>query len=336
MMIGVLGVCAVAAVAANGCGGRSVETSPTGDASSADASTGGRPPGCPDADPQGGTSCTKEGLLCEYGDDYNPLCNVTRVCSSGRWAQPIQSGGKRSCPSTRPVIPPNPADCAADVASLPAGACSSKSTCNYEGAVCTCGAYCPSYPVSRPPCDPDAGTTTNCCDTTKVEWHCFEGPKYCATPRPRIGAACTTEGESCAIDEPVECGQTVMRCSKGIWDLGNTQCPISTARAKRDITYVDGEQTDRLHGELMNVRLATYRYKVGDEATHLGFIIEDMPPASPAVLPARDRVDLYGYVSMSVASLQHQQQEIDRLSAEMARVSAENAALRREIKKGGR
>ena len=168
----------------------------------------------------------------------------------------------------------------------------------------------------------------SCCDTTKVQWHCFDGPKYCTSPRPRVGAACTTEGDTCAIDPPQECGQTVMKCQQGIWNLENTQCPVSTANAKREIAYLDGEQVSRLHDEIISVRLATYRYKAGDEARHLGFIIEDMPAASPAVLPTRDRVDLYGYVSMSVASLQHQQKEIDRLQADVARLSAELTALK--------
>jgi hypothetical protein len=86
----------------------------------------------------------------------------------------------------------------------------------------------------------------------------------------------------------------------------------------------------------MSTRLATYRYKrpaplgMGpDDAPHLGFIIEDMPGGSAAVLPSRDRVDLYGYTSMTVASLQHQQREIDELRADLTRLRAENAALKR-------
>jgi hypothetical protein len=330
-VLGGLGLVAVLAVTANACGGKASAVTATDAAPQPDASTV-RAPDCPEADPQNGTPCSKDGLLCEYGDDFNPRCNVTRVCSTDRWAQPIQSGGAK-CPSGPHTIPPNPSDCAADAKSTPAGACSSKSTCTYDGAICTCGVFCPSYPVRQRDCDADAGVTTSCCDTTKVEWHCFEGPKYCTSPRPRIGAPCTSEGETCAVDEPQECGQTVMKCQKGVWDLENNQCPISSARMKREIAYVDGDQTNRLHEELMSVRLATYRYKTGDEARHLGFIIEDMPSPSPAVLPARDRVDLYGYVSMAVASLQHQQQEIDALRSDLVRLSAENAQLKRQVAK---
>jgi hypothetical protein len=143
-----------------------------------------------------------------------------------------------------------------------------------------------------------------------------------------VGTPCTA-GASCAIDAPAECGQTTMLCKNGVWNVDDTPCPISTARAKRDIAYIDREQLGKLHEETLGVKLATYRYKSGDDAQHLGFIIEDMRDGSPAVLRSRDRVDLYGYVSMAVASLQEQQREIDALKAETARLSAENAAIRR-------
>ena len=131
------------------------------------------------------------------------------------------------------------------------------------------------------------------------------------------------------MDAPAECGQTVVECRKGVWDLTNASCPASSASVKRDITYVDQDRAERLHEELMSVKLATYRYKAGDESSHLGFIIEDMPPGSPAVLASRDRVDLYGFVSMTVASVQQQQKEIDLLKREVARLAKENAAMKR-------
>ncbi|MEO6854110.1 MAG: hypothetical protein ABI410_21870 [Rhodoferax sp.] len=164
-----------------------------------------------------------------------------------------------------------------------------------------------------------------------MTWQCFSGPKYCTQPRPRIGAACTAADVSCAIGPPGECGQTVIECQKGIWNLSNAECPVSTAKAKREISYIDPNEGDRLHDELMSVRLARYRYKAGDDAPHLGFIIEDMPPGSAAVLPSRDRVDLYGYVSMTVASLQKQQKELDALRTQMTALEKENAAMKRKL-----
>jgi hypothetical protein len=79
-------------------------------------------------------------------------------------------------------------------------------------------------------------------------------------------------------------------------------------------------EAERLRRELMEVRLATYRYRSGDDATHLGFIIEDMPTDSPAVRGSRERVDLYGYLSMVVAALQRQDKEMGALKAEIARL----------------
>jgi hypothetical protein len=96
-------------------------------------------------------------------------------------------------------------------------------------------------------------------------------------------------------------------------------CPISSRQYKQGITYLDGADLQKLHEHTLSTRLATYKYKseVADPATtHLGFIIEDQP-ASPAVDVALGRVDLYGYVSMVVASLQVQEREIADLRKEL-------------------
>src|SRR5262249_2857326 len=139
-----------------------------GDASSKpDASVGIQPSACPATLPSQDGACTKNGLLCEYGDDFNPLCNTVFVCSSGRWAQPIYYSGRPTCPTNLPALPPSPSDCAATRAQVPVGqACSTKSSCAYDGSTCFCGVSCPNYPIRPPDCAPDAGKTTNCCDTT--------------------------------------------------------------------------------------------------------------------------------------------------------------------------
>ena len=62
----------------------------------------------------------------------------------------------------------------------------------------------------------------------------------------------------------------------------------------------------------MSWRLATWRYVAAPEREHLGVIIDDIEP-SPAVDSQRDQVDLYGYVSMTVATLQAQAAEIAEL-----------------------
>lgn len=290
-------------------------------------------PDCPAADPGDGAACTKDGLLCEYGDDFDPRCNQLRVCSGGRYGSPILfGGGGKKCGAPPPVVPPNPAACPGSKGAITEGqTCAAKGTaCSFDGARCTCGAFCPTAPVERPPCDPDAGVTTNCCDQSRSEWHCFEGPSFCSKDRPRVGSPCTEEGKSCATTEPAECGQGLITCKDGVWGIPNTACPVSTAKAKTDIVYVDETTRGALHAQTMAVRLATYRYTTpaSDGAPHLGFVIEDMPSSSPAVLRSREQVDLYGFASMAVASLQEHERKIGALEAELGRLRRENEALR--------
>lgn len=62
----------------------------------------------------------------------------------------------------------------------------------------------------------------------------------------------------------------------------------------------------------------------GGEKLRLGFLIDD-DPASPAVRPDGERVDLYGYTSLAIAALQEQQAEIDALKAEVEALKAADA-----------
>jgi hypothetical protein len=97
-------------------------------------------------------------------------------------------------------------------------------------------------------------------------------------------------------------------------------CPISSRNFKDDIRYVDSAGLQELHDETLGIRIATYNYKpqVADPGpTHLGFIIEDRPPRSSAVDWSHDRVDLYGYLSMVVATMQIQEKEIAELRQEL-------------------
>lgn len=317
----------VAAIAVAACSGRTESSASDGGSSDAGADSAPLPPDCPTTLPAEGTSCKKDQLLCEYGDDFDPRCNTTRVCSSGTWASPVTFGGRPTCPSTPPAVGPNPPMCPATRASVPTGTlCTGSTSCTYDGSTCFCGRYCPSYPIRQPDCD--GGVTVGCCNAT-VQWNCFDGPKFCPQPRPRIGSACTTEGDSCAVSAPVECGQATISCKGGTWQLVDFGCPVSSAKAKREIEYVDPVAEEQLKSELMSVRLATYRYTQGDDARHLGFIIEDMPEGSAAVLPSRDRVDLYGYMSMAVAAIKAQEREIAALKRDVARLEAARARAKK-------
>lgn len=321
-----------AAIAFAACSGKTDSASTTGSsgATSGETNDGTHTIGCPSTPPWTRTTangaenpCSVEGQICEYGTDFDPRCNTIVVCSSGEWAVPILGGGgtTKQCGAPAPTVPPNPSDCPATRATLPNGqSCSTSSKCSYDGSSCTCGVFCPSFPVGQRECDADAGITTSCCDRTKPPtWNCFDGPRNCPSPRPHIGDPCTTKDDTCALSPPAECGQTILKCDGKKWEMPRNECPISTARAKRDIAYVEPNDAKRLRDDLMRVQLATYRYKSGDPSPHLGFIIEDMPPASPAVLASREQVDLYGYVSMAVAAIQVQQKQIEKLEAELAK-----------------
>jgi hypothetical protein len=298
------------------------------DSAGPESGSSGVPSDCPASvpalptTPGTGTPCPKEGVLCEYGDAFDPLCNAIVRCDSGRWEVPWFGAQPSDCSFTPPAPkkpPPNPADCPATEKDVSVGAsCNTSSTCNYEGGSCGCGVYCPQYPVGQLDCDADAGITANCCDRSKPVWSCAGPINYCPTPRPRVGSPCPDAGATCVAGPPTACNDTELQCLNGVWSIANTSCPVSTARAKKEIAYVTTDEAQKMSEDLMRVRLATYRYKAGDPSTHLGFIIEDMPEGSPAVLSSRDRVDLYGYVSMTVATLQRQQARIDALEKELA------------------
>jgi hypothetical protein len=101
-------------------------------------------------------------------------------------------------------------------------------------------------------------------------------------------------------------------------------CPISQRVHKKDITYLSQDDRQRLNDQLMSFPLATYRYKTesDSERPHLGFIIDDVAP-SPAVLANGERVDMYGYTTMTVAALQTQARELAALRRQVEDLKAE-------------
>lgn len=90
---------------------------------------------------------------------------------------------------------------------------------------------------------------------------------------------------------------------------------VSRRAFKKDIDYVTDAERAELASETLSMSLARYRYKTEPESEnrHLGFIIDDQPPASPAVASDATHVDLYGYTSMLLATVQEQQKQIDDL-----------------------
>jgi hypothetical protein len=87
------------------------------------------------------------------------------------------------------------------------------------------------------------------------------------------------------------------------------------------VRYLDDAERRHLRDELMDFKLATWRYKDAPaDRRHLGFVIDDVEPSAAA---DRDHVDLYGYASMAVAALQTQARQIDALEREVAALRAE-------------
>jgi hypothetical protein len=139
-------------------------------------------------------------------------------------------------------------------------------------------------------------------------------------PCPSVGAACSALGDACGVSDPAfNCGATEV-CSDHDPTAPPNSCPQSSREFKSDIHYVDSAELERLHDETLRLRLATYHYKpryADPNPGHLGFIIED-DPANPSVDATHERVDLYAYLSMVVATMKVQEKEIADLRRELA------------------
>jgi hypothetical protein len=147
----------------------------------------------------------------------------------------------------------------------------------------------------------------------------------------RIGDSCDTPNYTC--DPKNDCNSLV-KCTDSDPTTQPGGCPISTRQSKRDVAYLTQNQQQNLAQNLLAFKLATWNYKNDPLGTdpRLGFIIEDVlgkdPGAaslfqsSPAVDENRGMVDLYGFLSMAVATLQTQQREMDSLRCELESLKA--------------
>jgi hypothetical protein len=165
-----------------GCGGKSLDNSDGGsDSGGSDSPQPG--PDCPASAPNQGTSCSIEGLECEYGSDVRSTCNALVMCSKGSWD--VRFGNDPSCPTkaNAPTCPSSP--------SQATGSCSDMGlACNYstsnETQFCVC-----SY-MGGPPMM-DGGITPY--------WQCSFGTSTgCPAVRPKIGATCSQPNLDCSYD----------------------------------------------------------------------------------------------------------------------------------------
>ncbi|MEO8181357.1 MAG: hypothetical protein ABI895_21175 [Deltaproteobacteria bacterium] len=79
--------------------------------------------------------------------------------------------------------------------------------------------------------------------------------------------------------------------------------------------------------ELLEMKLAIWRYKHDPARKRLGIIIDDNED-SLAVDARRDQLDLYGYTSMAVAALQVQARDIAELKRQVAALKKAQATGR--------
>ncbi len=147
------------------------------------------------------------------------------------------------------------------------------------------------------------------------------GLPHCAPGQ--AGTACSTPGAEC--DPYAPCDAHLL-CSDKDPKTGPGGCPISRARFKKDIRFLSPPELRQYSRALLDLPLATFRYRSGDDRTHLGFLIDGHESLAGV---EGDHVDLYGYTSMAVAALQVQQQQIAELRAELAALRRQMARRRR-------
>ena len=134
---------------------------------------------------------------------------------------------------------------------------------------------------------------------------------------------CGCNGDPCSCVGQCACGAgnscTILNTG-GIYCSGG---PVSKGAFKTDVDYVDDEERASLADQVLSTHLAEYRYKTEPETAkrHLGFIIDDMPAGSPAVEADGTHVDLYGYTTMLLATVQEQQREIAELKTQVDALS---------------
>ena len=140
-----------------------------------------------------------------------------------------------------------------------------------------------------------------------------DGVPICTQESLEEGDVCTEEGIVCDLED--ECNRTLI-CAE---DYSTDNCPQSKAIFKRNIVYIDEAKSHSISADVLNMKIAEWEYKKDppNRKVHLGFIIDDNP-GSPAVHVSGEQVDLYGYTSMAIVTIQQQQIQMERLEKRIA------------------
>jgi len=171
------------------------------------------------------------------------------------------------------------------------------------------------------PCGNGDPVSVSCVDEADTNW---EDPStdLCSDLGVSAGDACQDVDIQCVLAQAFTCAsmdpsartsEFALTCRATPFEDG--QCPASSRAAKRNIHYIAPIERRQLANEVLDVKLASYRYRdPAKPGQKLGFILEDHPKAT---FSGEGRVDLYAYASALVALAQEQQTEIDKLKEQV-------------------
>jgi hypothetical protein len=171
------------------------------------------------------------------------------------------------------------------------------------------------------PCGNSDPVGIQCQDEADTNW---EDPStsLCSDLGVSVGDTCQDVDTTCvltraftctSIDSTARSSEYALTCRATPFEEGT--CPRSSRAAKRSIRYIAPVERQQLAKEVLDVKLATYRYRdAAKPGKKLGFILEDHPTAT---FSGDGRVDLYAYTSALVGLAQEQQVQIDRLTEQV-------------------
>jgi hypothetical protein len=250
--------------------------------------------------------------------------NSTGKGGTGGGAGSAGAAGASNDPCAGKTFPVCAPACVGQVAGTP---CAPGDACSMSnvGDECSCDPSGTWACTVHPPLGTGCNKVCEYGDPGDQKWFATCGDPACQSPDPddpaipnctteQAGASCDKAGAKCEIPGD-SCGASLLCTNE---DPTTNGCPISRVRHKDGISYLDDKELGAVRDELLRMKLARWHYKqepVGARS-HLGFLIDDQP-ASDAVLPNGEQVDLYGYTSMATATIQLQQKQIDKLEREL-------------------